>query len=168
MENKENINCNYRMATAVDIDVVYNFIKDLAKYEKQEKEMVASSSCIYEGLFGQSPKAFCVLAENKADGVVGFALSYYTYSTFLGKAGIYIEDLFVKEKARGKGFGKGFFRFLAQKAKDEDCGRIEWSVLDWNEPSIKFYKSLGAVAMDEWTTMRLDKNAIDEIYKEEK
>jgi GNAT superfamily N-acetyltransferase len=108
-----------------------------------------------------------VIAE--VDGkAAGFALCFYNYSTFQGKAGIYLEDLYVRDEYRGQGIGKGFFRFLAQKAIDEDCGRIQWWVLNWNEPSIEFYKSLGAVAMDEWTVMRLEGTAINNVLDKTK
>lgn len=145
----------YRMAEEKDAELVYEFVRKLAVYEKLEHEVVANLDDISVSLFGDAPHAFCVLAE--IDGkAFGFCLCYYNYSTFQGRPGIYIEDLYVLPEYRGQGAGRGFFQFLAEKAKREDCRRIEWSVLDWNEPSIKFYKAMGAKPMDEWTVNRLD------------
>ena len=149
----------YRDARPDESGLILEFIKKLAIYENLAHEVVATEQDIRTTLFGGDPKAFCVFAD--MDGkAVGFALCFYNYSTFQGKPGIYIEDIFVEDNYRGHGIGKGFFRHLAQKAKAEDCGRIQWWVLDWNEPSINFYKSLGAKPMDEWTVFRLEGNAI--------
>jgi GNAT superfamily N-acetyltransferase len=152
-------NITYRATAENDTALILAFIRKLAEYEKLAHECVATEDDIRESLFGANPKAFCVIAEadNKP---VGFALCFYNYSTFQGKAGIYIEDLFVDEDCRGYGIGKGFFQFLAQKAVTENLGRIQWSVLDWNEPSINFYKKMGATMMDEWTVCRLEGDAI--------
>ncbi len=145
----------YRQAEAKDTPIILSFIKKLAEYEKLLHEVEATEEMIRETLFCADPKAFCVLAED-GEMPVGFALCFYNYSTFQGKPGIYIEDVFVESEFRGHGIGKGFFTYLAKKAIEEDCGRIQWWVLDWNEPSIDFYKKLGAKAMDEWTVYRLE------------
>jgi GNAT superfamily N-acetyltransferase len=154
----------YRNSTQADSALILSFIRKLAEYEKLLHECVATEDDIRESLFGANAKAFCVIAEadNKP---VGFALCFYNYSTFQGKAGIYIEDLFVDEEYRGHGIGKGFFQFLAQKAVTENLGRIQWWVLDWNEPSINFYKKMGATMMDEWTVCRLEGDAINALAK---
>lgn len=149
----------YRQACKHDVSLVLSFIRDLAAYEKLSHEVLAGEQDIEVSLFGPDAKAFCIIAECLGQPA-GFAVCFYNYSTFLGRSGIYIEDIFVKPDYRGQGIGKGFFKVLAQKALNENCGRIEWWVLDWNEPSIAFYKKLGAVAMDEWTVYRMDRNAI--------
>ena len=155
----------YRDAMIEDTALILEFIKDLAAYEKLSHEVVATEDDIRNTLFGQNPKAFAMIAE--VDGqAAGFALCFYNYSTFQGKPGIYIEDLYVHEDFRGYGIGKGFFRELAQKAVRENCGRIQWWVLDWNKSSIDFYKSLGAEAMDEWTVMRLGPDEIKKLADE--
>ncbi|PZP55770.1 MAG: GNAT family N-acetyltransferase [Micavibrio aeruginosavorus] len=155
----------YREAEPNDIPIILQFILDLAEYEKLSHEVKATEQDLLEGLFCENPKAFCVLAE-KDKKPVGFALCFYNYSTFQGKPGIYLEDLFVNPDYRGLGIGKGFFKYLAEKAVTEDCGRIQWWVLNWNEPSINFYKSLGAVAQDEWTVYRLEGQSIKNLAGE--
>lgn len=152
----------FRETIKEDSALILSFIRKLAEYEKLSHECVATEDDIRISLFGESPKAFCIIAEAN-DKPVGFALCFYNYSTFQGKAGIYIEDLFVDEEYRGHGIGKGFFKFLALKAKDENLGRIQWWVLDWNEPSINFYKKMGATLMDEWTVCRLDEKGIENL-----
>jgi GNAT superfamily N-acetyltransferase len=143
-----------RKATRGDAALIVDFIRKLARYEKLENEAVLSVSDIEERLFCADPKAFCLIAD-VGDDPVGFALYFYNFSTFLGRHGIYLEDLFVEESARGKGAGKALLASLAKITSEENLGRLEWSVLDWNAPSIAFYKSLGAVPMDEWTVFRL-------------
>jgi len=155
---------NIRNTTSADTDLILDFIRQLAEYEKLSHEVVATAETLRSSLFGENPKAFCLIAEwNGAP--VGFALYFYNYSTFLGKPGIYLEDLFVSPNVRGKGIGKSILKHLAAKAKAEGCGRLEWWVLDWNEPSIAFYESLGAVAMDEWTVYRVTGDALDALAK---
>lgn len=151
-----------RPTTADDAGLILNFIKELAEYEQLSHEVATDKETLRSSLFNAQPKAFCVIAE--WDGVpVGFALYFYNFSTFLGKAGIYLEDLFVKPEYRGKSIGKSLLKYLAAKAKAEGCGRLEWWVLDWNTPSIDFYTSLGAVAMDEWTVYRVTGDALDKL-----
>jgi GNAT superfamily N-acetyltransferase len=143
-----------RAAVAADLSVVHGFILALAEYEKLLDEVRASEADTDAALFADNPRAFCEIAEQ--DGApVGFALWFYNYSTFRGRAGIYLEDLFVKPEARGLGAGKALLRGLAQRCVDADLGRLEWSVLNWNTPAIEFYDSLNAAAMEEWTVRRL-------------
>lgn len=148
-----------RAATPADAGLIYGFIRDLADYEKLLHEVAATQDDIVRDLFGPAPRAFCDIAE--ADGApVGFALWFYNYSTFRGRHGIYLEDLFVKPDARGLGAGKALLRRLAQRCAAEGLPRLEWSVLNWNAPSIAFYDSLGAGAQTEWTVRRLDGEAL--------
>lgn len=143
----------YRKALKEDVGTILGFINKLAEYEKLENEVVATEELLAEWIFDKG-KASVLIAEE--DGVsVGFALYFYNFSTFLGRAGIYLEDLFVLPEYRGRGYGKGLITKLAEIALEEGCGRLEWSCLDWNTPSINFYKSIGAVPMDEWTVYRM-------------
>ena len=143
-----------RVASPADTPLILEFIKDLAEYERLAHEVEASEADIRRDLFGENPRCFCDIAE--VDGQpVGFALWFYSYSTFRGRAGIYLEDLFVKPEARGSGAGKALLRRLAERCVEADLGRLEWSVLDWNAPSIAFYDSLGAMKKEGWTVRRL-------------
>ena len=145
-----------RPAIVEDVAVILGFIRELAEYEKLSDQCVATEVDLAKHLFGSHPKAEAILAE--WDGTpVGFALFFHNFSTFLAKPGIYLEDLYVQPEMRGKGIGKALLMHLVRLAKLRDCGRVEWSVLDWNAPSIEFYKSLGAVAQDDWTIYRLDR-----------
>jgi GNAT superfamily N-acetyltransferase len=153
---------NYRIATECDVPLILQYIKDLAEYEKLLHEVVADENDIFQTLFGNNKGAFAVIAE-EGGSPVGFALCFYNYSTFQGRYGIYIEDLYVPKEHRGKGIGKGFFKYLAKRAIKEGCGRIQWWVLNWNEPSIKFYESLGATPMDEFTVFRLEGDGIKDL-----
>lgn len=151
-----------RPAQPVDCAVICDLIRELAVYEKLENEAVATPAQLEAHLFGANVKAHAMIAE--VDGkAAGFALYFYNFSTFLGKPGIYLEDLFVKPDYRALGIGKLLLKELAAIAVREDCGRLEWSVLDWNEPAIGFYKKIGARAMDEWTVYRLDGAALKEL-----
>lgn len=143
-----------RDATPNDVHTIAELIRALAEYERLAHEVVLDEAELRAHLFGERRYAEVVLAE-EAGEVVGFALFFHNYSTFLGKPGIYLEDLFVRPEHRGGGHGKALLAHLARLAVERGCGRLEWSVLDWNEPSIAFYESLGAVAMDEWTVHRL-------------
>ena len=146
-------NLTYRFAEEKDIAVILEFIKELAEYEKMLNDVVADEKLLKEWIFDKK-KAEVILAE--VDGKnAGFALFFHNFSTFLGRAGIYLEDLFVKPEFRGKGIGKGLLKQLAKITVERDCGRLEWSCLDWNKPSIDFYISLDAKPMDEWTVYRL-------------
>lgn len=155
-------NLTIRAATPDDTATIMQFIIDLAVYEKAPDEVKANQQHINNTLFCENPKAFGLIAE--ADGEpVGFAVYFFNYSTWLGKHGIYLEDLFVSPSARGSGAGKALLQRLAQIAVEKDCGRLEWSVLDWNEPAIQFYKAMGAFAMDEWTVYRLSGDALSDF-----
>jgi GNAT superfamily N-acetyltransferase len=151
-----------RVASPADTPLILEFIKDLAEYERLAHEVEASEADIRRDLFGENPRCFCDIAE--VDGQpVGFALWFYSYSTFRGRAGIYLEDLFVKPEARGSGAGKALLRRLAQRCVEADLGRLEWSVLDWNAPSIAFYDSLGAMKKEGWTVRRLYGEALSQL-----
>jgi GNAT superfamily N-acetyltransferase len=148
-----------RPATAADASLVMDFIRALAAYEKLAHEVDASVEDMRAALFAPQPRVFCDIAS--WDGVpAGFALWFYNFSTFRGRHGIYLEDLFVLPALRGKGIGKALLLGLAQRAVREGCARVEWSVLDWNKPAIDFYASLGAVPMGEWTVFRLTGDAL--------
>jgi GNAT superfamily N-acetyltransferase len=143
-----------RVATVDDTPTILTFIKDLAEYEKLSHEVVADEARLRATLFGSRPAAEVIIAE-LAGASVGFALFFPSYSTFLGKPGLYLEDLFVRPAARGKGVGRALMSALARIAVQRDYGRFEWSVLDWNEPALQFYRSLGAKPQAEWTVQRL-------------
>lgn len=148
-----------RPATLEDVEEIVAFIRELADYEKLAHEMIATEESIRAALFGKHPTAEVVIAE-VGDQSVGFALFFGTFSTFLGRPGIWLEDLFVRPAFRGQGIGKALLQYLAGIACDRGYGRLEWSVLDWNEPSIQFYRQMGAVAMHEWTTYRVSGDAL--------
>ena len=154
-----------RESGSADVPLILNFIKGLAEYEKLSHEVVATEEGLKETLFGKNPKAEVILGYFRNEPVA-FALFFHNYSTFLGKPGIYLEDLFVLPEMRGKGFGKVMLSYLAKLAKKRNCGRLEWSVLDWNEPALKFYKSIGARKMEEWTTQRLDGIALIKLAEQ--
>ena len=148
-----------RNATISDVSTILQFIRALAEYEKLSHMVTADEATLTESLFGSQAKTYALIAET--DGKpVGFAVYFYNFSTFLGRPGIYIEDIFVDPAARGRGIGKAFFEYLARKAVAERCGRVEWSVLDWNTPAIEFYESMGATALNEWKMYRLTGDAL--------
>lgn len=151
-----------RSAVANDTDLIFNFIRQLAEYEKLLGEVTATPELLQARLFGETPYAKVIIAEWEGESA-GFALYFYNFSTFVGKQGIYLEDLFISPEFRGKGIGKALLMDLARIATAEDCGRIDWSVLDWNSPSIEFYKSLGAVSLDDWTGFRLSRPAFENL-----
>ena len=143
----------FRKAEREDVALILEFIKGLAAYEKMENEVVADEALLEEWIFDkQKAEVIFAVADGKE---VGFALFFHNFSTFLGRAGLYLEDLFVKPEYRGKGYGKAILKKLAATAVERGCGRLEWSCLDWNKPSIDFYRSLGAVPMEEWTVYRV-------------
>jgi GNAT superfamily N-acetyltransferase len=148
-----------RPAKITDISFIHDLIVQLAIYEKEPDAVTASSDQIRENLFGDKPVAFCHVAEVEGK-VVGIAIWFLNYSTWLGKAGLYLEDLFVLPEFRGRGLGLEFMRTLAKICVERGYERFQWWVLDWNEPSINFYKSIGAEAMDEWTVYRLSGSAL--------
>ena len=150
---------NIRPATPADLPLIAELIRALAEYEKLADEVRFDEARLGEKLFGPRPYAEVLIGE--VDGAtMGFALFFHNFSTFEGRPGIYLEDLFVRPEARGAGLGKALLAELARIAVERDCARLEWWVLDWNEPSIGFYKSLGARPMDEWTVMRVDGSAL--------
>lgn len=146
--------CSIRTATVADVPLILDFIRGLADYEKLAHEVVATEATLRQTLFGATPAAQVVIAEVEGRPA-GFALYFFNYSTFLAKPGLYLEDLFVKPEYRGAGTGKALLLHLAKIANTRGCGRMEWSVLDWNEPAIKFYETLGARRMKEWQICRL-------------
>lgn len=151
-----------RPATAADLPLIASLIRDLADYEKLAHEVRFDEAVLGERLFGARPYAEVLIGE--VDGVAqGFALFFHNFSTFEGKPGVYLEDLYVRPEARGAGLGKALLKALAQIAVERDCARLEWWVLDWNAPAIGFYQKLGARPMDEWTTMRVDGTALAEL-----
>lgn len=153
-----------REATRDDTALILRFIQGLAEYEKLTNACVATEESLRATLFGERAYAEVLIASWE-DTAVGFALFFHNYSTFLAKPGIYLEDLFVEPHYRGKGIGKALLEELARIAVRRGCGRLEWSVLDWNEPSIQFYLSLGAVAMDEWTIYRVTGEALEKLAR---
>ncbi len=154
-----------RTAVRADVPLILDLIRGLADYEKLAHECVATETSLADTLFGERRAAEVVIAE--ADGEpAGFALFFTTYSTFLARPGLYLEDLFVYPRLRGRGIGRGLMRHLARLAVERGYGRFEWSVLDWNAPAIAFYRSLGAVPMDEWTVQRVSGEALQRLAAE--
>ena len=154
-----------RPATINDTDAILAMIYELALYEKAPDEAKATREQIIASFFSNDPKVFCEIVE--VDGLIaGFAIWFLNYSTWQGKHGIYLEDLFIRPQYRGKGFGKALLKHLAAICEDRGYGRFQWWVLDWNKPAIDFYKSLGAVAMDEWTVFRVSDEALIQLAQE--
>ena len=151
-----------RAASEGDVPQILAFINELAEYERLSHEVVATEEALREHLFGDRPVAEVVIAEEGGDPA-GFALFFHSFSTFLGRPGIYLEDLYVRQQFRGMGFGRALLACLAKLARERGCGRLEWWVLDWNEPAIRFYKSLGAAPMEDWSVYRLTGKALDEL-----
>lgn len=151
-----------RPATEDDVPIILSLIRELAEYERLSHEVVATEGLLRESLFGEWRGAEVLIACCKG-APAGFALFFHSFSTFLGRPGIYLEDLYVKPKFRGRGIGRALLTHLARLAKERGCGRLEWSVLDWNEPAIKLYKSIGAVPMDEWTVYRVTGEALETL-----
>jgi GNAT superfamily N-acetyltransferase len=155
-------NFEIKFATIEDVSLILSFIKELAEYEKLLHEVVATEDILRETLFGEKAHAEVIIGYLNNEPV-SFALFFHNFSTFLGRPGIYLEDLYVKPSARGNGIGEFMLNFLAKLATERNCGRLEWWVLDWNESAIKFYKRLGAKAMDEWTVFRVTGKALDNL-----
>ena len=152
-----------REAERSDIHIILDFIKRLAEYEKMLDQVVADTAMLENWLFEKNIARVLFVMEGERE--VGFALFFHNFSTFLGRAGIYLEDLYVLPECRGRGYGKALLKKLAQIAVDMGCGRLEWSCLDWNTPSIEFYRSLGAVSMDGWTGFRLTGEALEKMAR---
>ena len=151
-------------ATADDVPIILTMIKALAEYERMSDEVVASEASVRESLFGERRAAEVVIAWSGAEAV-GFAVWFQNYSTFLSRTGLYLEDLFVLPQWRGRGIGRALLVYLARIAVSRGCGRLEWSVLDWNDTAIRFYRSLGARPMDEWTVFRLTGDALTSLAR---
>jgi GNAT superfamily N-acetyltransferase len=151
-----------RNATPEDVDAIHTMILELAEYEKLLDIVAATADDLRNALFGERAVIEAFIAECE-DKPAGYAIFFHNYSTFVGRPGIYLEDLYVRPENRGKGIGTKFLARLAQLAQERNCGRVEWCVLDWNTPSIEFYKNLGAKMMDEWNICRLNKDAIAKI-----
>lgn len=154
-------NITFRMAERKDTALILEFIQNLAEYENLSHEVIATESLLEEWIFDKQKAEVLFLCENGIE--VGFALFFHNFSTFLGRAGIYLEDLFVKPEYRNRGYGKALLKQLAKIAAERGCGRLEWWCLDWNQPAIDFYKSMGAVPMDQWTTFRIAGKTLTEL-----
>ena len=148
-----------RPAHVEDVPIILELIRDLATYERAPDEVTATEEQLVDVLFGERPTAEVLLAF-EGQSPVGFAVYFYNFSTWLGRPGLYLEDLFINPEKRGKGYGRALLVELAKIARDRECGRLEWAVLDWNEPAIKFYRTLGAKPMHEWTVFRLTRDGI--------
>lgn len=155
------MNMNFTFAQRKDVPVILQFIKELADYEQMLSEVVADEATLEHWLFDEKKAEVIFAVENGEK--VGFALFFHNFSTFLGRAGIYLEDLYVKPEHRGKGYGKALLTELARIAVQRGCGRLEWWCLDWNRPSIDFYRSMGAVPMDDWTVYRISDETLEKL-----
>jgi len=155
-----------RPATPEDVPLIGELIRELAEYERLADQVVFTEASLRQQLFGPRPYAEVLIAEDSGRGV-GFALFFHNFSTFLGQAGLYLEDLFVRPAYRGQGYGRALLTALAKLAVERDCGRLEWAVLDWNKPAIGFYQSLGAAPMHDWTVFRLAGETLRRVAGEE-
>ncbi|WP_203226044.1 GNAT family N-acetyltransferase [Bacillus kwashiorkori] len=160
---KDNNNFVIRFAEVKDVQLILQFIHELAEYEKLRNEVVATEELLRENVFNKK-MAEVIIGEYEGEPV-GFALFFHNFSTFIGKPGIYLEDLYVRQQYRNRGFGKMLLSHLAKLAVERDCGRLEWSVLNWNEPSIQFYKNLGAIPMNDWTVYRVHDDSLKNLAK---
>ena len=161
-----NAELNFRYAERNDVSLILKFIRELAAYEKMLDEVVADEATLEEWIFDRQKAEVIFALEDGAE--VGFALFFHNFSTFLGRAGLYLEDLFVKPAYRGKGYGKALLKKLASIAVERGCGRLEWVCLDWNQPSIDFYLSLGAEPMSDWTVYRIAGKTLTDLAAEPK
>jgi GNAT superfamily N-acetyltransferase len=155
-------NFKIRDATVADIPIILQLIRDLATYERAPDDVVATEKGLYEVLFGAEPAAKVLIAFENAEPV-GFAVYFFNFSTWLGRPGLYLEDLFVKPQMRGRGYGRALLVHLAKIARDRNCGRMEWAVLTWNESAIQFYYKLGAGSLDDWRVFRLTSDGIGRL-----
>jgi GNAT superfamily N-acetyltransferase len=158
-------NFRIRLAQRSDVLTILTLIRELAEYERAPNQVVATKEVLEETLFGAHPAAEVLLGEERGEPVC-FALFFHNFSTWMGRRGLYLEDLFVRPEVRGKGYGRALLVRLAQIARERDCGRMEWAVLDWNEPAIQFYRKLGARANDEWTIFRLTRSGIEHLARD--
>jgi len=160
------IDFKIRSARVTDVPIILQLIRDLASYERAPNDVTANEEQLVDVLFGKKPAAEVLLAfENETP--IGFAVFFHNFSSWLGRTGLYLEDLFVKPEKRGKGYGHALLVDLAKIARDRGCGRMEWAVLNWNDPAIQFYRKLGAKPMEEWTVFRLTRDGIAELAKSE-
>jgi GNAT superfamily N-acetyltransferase len=159
MDTSMRTSFHIRSSTPDDLPIILQLIRDLAEYERAPNDVVATEEGLREVLFGNRPSAEVVLAM-EGESAVGFAVFFHNFSTWLGRPGLYLEDLFVRPSHRGKGYGRALLVHLAKIAAERGCGRMEWAVLDWNEPAIKFYRALGAAPNEEWTIFRLTSDKI--------
>ncbi|MCH9631094.1 MAG: hypothetical protein S4CHLAM37_11070 [Chlamydiia bacterium] len=158
----KNLDLKIRIAEKQDVPLILQLIKELADYEKLLHEVVADEETLHESLFNDSKGPEVLIAE-EGEKSVGFVLFFHNFSTFLGRKGIYIEDLYVREEFRGKGYGEMILKKICSLAKERNCGRADWWVLNWNEKAINFYKKIGAKPMDEWTVFRLTEDVIEKL-----
>jgi len=158
-------NYEIKPATVDDVSLVLSFIKELAEYEQALNEVVATVDILRESLFGKHPCAEVIIGYYNSVPV-SFAVYFFNFSTWLGSPGLYLEDIYVKPEYRHKGFATAMMIYLAKLAKERKCGRLEWSVLNWNKPAVRFYKGIGAVPMNEWTVYRLTGDALDKLAAE--
>ncbi len=152
---------NFRFATEKDVQLILHFIREIAEYEKMSDEVVANEELLQEWLFNKQIAEVIFAMEGEVE--IGFALFFHNFSTFVGRGGIHLEDLYVYPQYRRKGYGKGLIQQIAKIATDRNCGRVEWTCLDWNTPSIEFYLSLGAVPMSDWTIYRLTGETLQKV-----
>ena len=153
-----------RLATEADVGLIFKFVRELAEYERLSHEVIATEELLRAHLFGGRSVAEVVIAEFEQQPV-GFALFFHNFSTFIGKPGIYLEDLYVQPQYRGRGFGEVLLTYVGKLAEERGCGRFEWSVLDWNAPAIGFYRKMGAVPMDQWTVYRITGDALEQVAR---
>jgi GNAT superfamily N-acetyltransferase len=163
--NNEPRNFEIRTARVEDVPIILQLIRDLATYERAPNDVTATEEQLVEVLFGSRPSAEVLLAFEQ-EIAVGFAVFFHNFSTWLGRPGLYLEDLFVKPEMRGKGYGRALLVHLAKIARERGCGRMEWAVLDWNDPAIQFYRKLGAKPMDEWTVFRMTSDGIAKLAEQ--
>ena len=158
---------NIRTATEEDVPLILRFIGELANYERLEHQVVATEESLRATLFGNPRFAEVLIGETETEPF-GFALFFQNYSTFLARPGVYLEDLYVRPELRGHGYGRALLARLASIAIERNCGRVEWAVLNWNEPAIRFYRTLGALPMDQWTTYRITGDALEKLARNER
>lgn len=159
------MNTGVRPCTPADVATIIALMRGLADYENLAHLFTGTEAMLHDALFGPHPAAECLVAESEGQGVVGYALFFHNYSTFLGRKGLYLEDLYVHPDQRGQGLGKALLATLAAVAVDRGCARFEWSVLDWNQPAIDFYEAMGAVVMPEWRIVRMTGDALGNLAK---
>ncbi|MCR4965646.1 MAG: GNAT family N-acetyltransferase [Bacteroidales bacterium] len=154
-------------ATPNDIHTIYDFIHEMAIYEKCEEDFVTDEKTLYTSLFEQHAAECLLIREDGCDSVVGFAIFFHNFSTFVGRRGLYIEELYIVPEKRGKGYGTAMLHHLAQIAVERNCGRMEWICIDWNEPALSVYRSIGAIPMDEWTIQRMNEQTLKQFAQSE-